>query len=141
MCPRARAIKECETPCSRVHLRETVEGAVLRGACPPAASARPAGPDQAFARIKPISADKDGGVVAAKGLGSLALTASSRSAGEGSKRYDRFAATIPPEAEQPGVDRLRAFVTSWLDEYDVDLICYGQTVGEGVHDVWPPFMM
>ena len=99
---------------------------------------------KSYARIKPMAADKDGGVAAGKGIRGYdadeGVVEIGAEGGSKTKRYTHFHATIPPEADQEGVYATvcAPFVSSWLDGYDVDLICYGQTGSGKTHTMFGP---
>ena len=90
---------------------------------------------RSFARIKPASADKAGGIPAAQSIcgwdatsGSVSFSGKS-GARRATKTFDHFDYTLGP-----GISQAKSFeivceplVERWLDGYDVDLICYGQT--------------
>ena len=104
---------------------------------------------RSYARIKPMDADKDGGIVAARGIAGwdaangvveigapgsgVATGGRSGARAGGAKVYSHFAATIPPEAAQADVyDAVCApLVASWLQGFDVELIFYVQS-GSGL---------
>ena len=86
-----------------------------------------------FARIKPTSADKSGGVDSAKGITFSPAEGVVRIKGKGpgseGKVASHFTATIAPDAAQDEVyDIICApLVAKWLDGYDADIVSYGQT--------------
>lgn len=90
---------------------------------------------RSFARIKPASADKAGGVAAAQSIsgwdeasGSVSFSGKS-GARNMARTFDHFDYTLAPADSQAKSFEIvcEPLVNQWLDGYDVDLICYGQT--------------
>ena len=97
---------------------------------------------KSYARIKPIAADKNGGIEAATGLGGWDTNAGVveiRGKG-GAKVYSHYHAVIPPDATQEFVyDTVCSpLVRQWLDGYDVDLLSYGQTGSGKTYTMFGP---
>ena len=104
-----------------------------------------------FARIKPSSADKKGGMAAAQTItawdeaaGSVTLGSSIEGAKGKARTFDHFQAALPPDATQKHTYEVicAPLVAQWLDGYDVDIICYGQTgSGKTYTQFGPPHAM
>ena len=104
-----------------------------------------------FARIKPASADKKGGIAASQTItgfdenaGSVTIGSSVDGAKGKARVFDHFEATIGPETSQTETyEKICApLVESWINGYDVDVICYGQTgSGKTYTQFGPPHSM
>ena len=104
-----------------------------------------------YARIKPASADKKGGITASETITGWDANAGSIEIGssvEGSKgkprTFNHFEATIGPDCSQSKTyDIICApLVAKWVDGYDIDVICYGQTgSGKTYTQFGPPHAM
>ena len=81
-----------------------------------------------FARIKPSSADKKGGNKAKQTI-SLENSINGTVTFDDNQSFKHFSQTIvPTDTQSHCYNTICAPLTArWLDGYDVDLICYGQT--------------
>ena len=82
---------------------------------------------KSYARIKPMGADKDGGVRADKGIMGYDADAGvveigAEGGGGKNKRYTHFERTVPPDTAQSDVYATvcAPLVAAWVDGYDVD---------------------